>query len=38
MPVLSGPRPSTVNAILQYSKALMVVQVPPIGQVDVVLN
>lgn len=38
MPVLSGPRPATINAILNYSKALKVVKVPPIGQVDVVLN
>lgn len=38
MPVLSGPRPSTVNAILNYSKALRVVKLPPIGKVGVVLN
>ena len=38
MPVLSGPRPSTVHAILSYSKALRVLKVPPIGQVEVVLN
>jgi len=38
MPVLIGPRPATINAILNYSKALKVVKVPPIGQVDVVLN
>lgn len=38
MPALSGPRPSTVNAILNYSKALKVVEVPPVGQVHVVLN
>jgi hypothetical protein len=38
MPVLSGPRPSTVHAILSYSKALRVVKIPPIGQMDVVLN
>lgn len=33
-----GPRPATVNAILNYSKALRVVEVPPVGQIDVVLN
>ncbi len=38
MPSPSGPRPSTVNAILNYSKALKVIKLPPIGQVDVVLN
>lgn len=38
MPALSGPRPSTLKAILNYSKALKVVKVPPVGQVDVVLN
>ena len=38
MPAPSGPRPATVNAILNYSKALKMVKVPPIGQVDVVLN
>lgn len=38
MPVLSGPRPDTVNAILNYSKALKVVKLPPVGKVRVVLN
>lgn len=38
MPSLAGPRPSTLKAILSYSKALKVVKVPPVGQVDVVLN
>ncbi len=38
MPVLPGPRPDTVNAILNYSKALKVVKVPPVGQVGIVLN
>lgn len=33
-----GPRPATINAILNYSKALKVVEVPPVGQVDIVLN
>jgi len=38
MPVLQGPKPSTVQAILNYSKALKVVKLPPVGQVHVVLN
>lgn len=38
MPVLPGPRPDTVNAILNYSKALKVVKVPPVEQVGIVLN
>ena len=38
MEVLQGPRRSTINAILSYSKALKVVEVPPVGQVDIVLN
>ncbi|HMN06963.1 MAG TPA: hypothetical protein PKD45_14695 [Flavobacteriales bacterium] len=38
MPALTGPRPDTVNAILNYSKALKVVKVPPVGKVRVVLN
>jgi hypothetical protein len=38
MPSLPGPRPETVNAILGYSKALKVVKMPPVGQVDIVLN
>lgn len=33
-----GPKASTVNAILSYSKALKVVEVPPVGTVDIVLN
>lgn len=36
--LMSGPRPATVNAILAYSKALKVVQVPPVGAVDIILN
>ena len=35
---MTGPRPETIHAILSYSKALKIVDVPPIGQVDVVLN
>lgn len=33
-----GPKASTIAAILGYSKALKVVQVPPVGQVDIILN
>jgi len=33
-----GPKASTLNAILSYSKALKVVEVPPVGAVDIVLN
>lgn len=33
-----GPRKSTIQAILGYSKALQVVDAPPIGQLAVVLN
>lgn len=35
---LAGPRKTTINAILGFSKALRVVEVPPVGQVAVVLN
>lgn len=38
MEVLQGPRPTTIAAILNYSKALKVVEVPPIGKLDIVLN
>lgn len=38
MQVTQGPRRSTINAILNFSKALNVVEVPPIGQVDIILN
>ncbi|HMZ49490.1 MAG TPA: hypothetical protein PKH36_12610 [Flavobacteriales bacterium] len=38
MPILQGPRPSTIHAILSYSKALRVVDAPPVGQVNIVLN
>jgi hypothetical protein len=34
----SGPRAATIQAILGYSRALRVVNAPPIGQVDIVLN
>ena len=33
-----GPRKRTVDAILAYSKALTVVDAPPIGQVEIILN
>jgi hypothetical protein len=33
-----GPRNSTINAILNYSKALTVVEAPPLGKIAVVLN
>ena len=38
MEVLQGPRRSTINTILNFSKALSVVDVPPVGKVDIVLN
>lgn len=34
----AGPKESTIQAILGYSKALQVVDAPPIGQLAVVLN
>ncbi|MFZ1616789.1 MAG: hypothetical protein WAT41_05520 [Flavobacteriales bacterium] len=37
-PAQHGPREATIRSILSYSKALKVVKVPPIGQVDIVLN
>lgn len=33
-----GPRASTITALLNYSKALKVVDAPPVGKVHVVLN
>lgn len=38
MPSRPGPKPATVNALLNYSKALKVVELPPLGKVGVVLN
>ena len=38
MEVLQGPRRATIDAILNYSKALSIVDVPPVGKVDIVLN
>lgn len=33
-----GPRSSSIQFILGYSRALKVVDAPPIGQVEIVLN
>lgn len=33
-----GPSASTIQLILGYSKALQVVDAPPIGRLDLVLN
>mgnify|MGYP007060372612 CR=1 FL=1 len=33
-----GPKASTIQLILGYSKALQVVDAPPIGRLDLVLN
>lgn len=33
-----GPKTSTLQAILGYSKALQLVDAPPLGQVSLVLN
>ena len=33
-----GPRTESILLILGYSKALQVVDAPPLGQVDVILN
>ncbi len=38
MPSIGEPKPETVHAILSYSKALKILNVPPIGEVAVVLN
>ncbi|HMQ75055.1 MAG TPA: hypothetical protein PKE21_00120 [Flavobacteriales bacterium] len=38
MDLQPGPRPSTLQAILSYSKALSVVEAPPLGTVALVLN
>jgi hypothetical protein len=38
MRLLAGPKSSTINAILNFSKALRVVDLPPVGQVDIILN
>jgi len=33
-----GPKASTIQAILGYSKALQVVDAPPLGKVNLMLN
>ena len=33
-----GPREASIQLILGYSRALQVVDAPPLGQIDVVLN
>lgn len=33
-----GPRAATLKTILDYSKALTIVDAPPLGKVDVILN
>jgi hypothetical protein len=33
-----GPKAATLQAILGYSKALQMVDAPPLGQVNLVLN
>ncbi len=38
MTAAPGPKSATIKVILNFSKALKVVDVPPVGQVAVVLN
>ncbi len=38
MDLQPGPRATTIQAILNYSKALAVVDAPPLGTVALVLN
>jgi hypothetical protein len=33
-----GPRASTIDRILGYSKALQVVDAPPVGKLELILN
>jgi hypothetical protein len=33
-----GPRPASIQAILGYSKALKVVDAPPVGEILLILN
>ncbi|HMC98334.1 MAG TPA: hypothetical protein VKG92_11800 [Flavobacteriales bacterium] len=33
-----GPRAASIQLILGYSRALQVVDAPPVGQVDLILN
>ncbi len=36
--LLPGPRASSIQFILGYSKALKVVDAPPVGEVSLILN
>lgn len=38
MPTALGPKASTLQAILGYSRAVQAVDAPPLGQVNLVLN
>ncbi len=38
MRLLMGPTSSSINTILNFSKALKVLELPPVGQVDIILN
>jgi len=33
-----GPRPDTIRSILDHSKALRVVNAPPVGKIDLFMN
>ena len=33
-----GPRPDTIRSILDHSKALRVVDAPPVGKIDLYMN
>jgi hypothetical protein len=35
---VKGPSQRSISAILAYSKALRVVQVPPVGEIGLILN
>jgi len=37
-PTEQGPRNSTIQFILGYSKALRVVDAPPVGEITLILN
>ncbi len=38
MTTASGPRAATIRAILGYSKAMRVMEAPPLGTIVLVLN
>jgi hypothetical protein len=38
MHLTQGPKAATINAILSFSKALKVVDMPPVGKVSIILN